>query len=87
MVVFRTLAAVMAFVPLVLTHPGENIDAIKREMAMRNTQHAAATRSMSNCQDSIEFVALKKQSAARRAAKVGELRRNRGLTTGIASHP
>lgn len=79
---FKALAAVMAIIPLALTHPGENVEAVKREMAMRSTQHAAAARSLSKCQDSTEALALRERSAARRAAKVTELRRKRGLTTG-----
>lgn len=86
MVGFKALAAVLAIIPIVLAHPGENVEAIKREMAMRNTQHAAATRSLSKCQDSTQALELRKRSAARRASKVKELRAKRGLTTGKSFH-
>jgi hypothetical protein len=82
MVAFKALAAVMAIIPLTLAHPGENVEAIKKEMAARNVAHAAATRSLAKCQGSVEALALRERSAARRAAKVTELRRKRGLTSG-----
>ncbi|CZR63100.1 related to GPI anchored dioxygenase [Phialocephala subalpina] len=86
MVAFNSLVALLATVPLILAHPGENVEAIKAEMVKRNAQHAAATRSLSECQNSAEALALRERSAARRAAKVTELRRKRGLTTEPLSH-
>lgn len=83
MVGLNTLTALMAIVPLALAHPSEDVEVLKREMAQRNTQHAAATRSLAQCQDSVQALALRERSAARRAAKVTELRTKRGLTTGI----
>lgn len=82
MVAFNHLCAILATVPLVLAHPGENVEAIKAEMMKRNVQHAAASRSLSQCQDSAQALALRERSAARRAAKVTELRKKRGLTSG-----
>lgn len=78
------LVAILALPAASLAHPGENVEAIKREMAQRNTQHAYASRALSNCQGSPQAVALKERSAARRAAKAMELRQKRGLTTSMS---
>jgi hypothetical protein len=79
MVHFGSLAALVAL-PLALAHPGENVEAIKREMTMRNIQHAAATRSLSQCQNAPHARALRETAAARRAEQVRELRTKSGLT-------
>lgn len=84
MVGFKALAAMMAILPIALAHPGENVEAIKREMAMRNIQHAVASRSLGNCQGSLEAVALRKRTATRRAAKAMELRTKRGLSKSVS---
>lgn len=79
MVQLSTLAALLVSIPLTLAHPGENVEAIKNEMAMRNVQHAKASRSLSNCQNNANSVALRARTAARRAEKTKELRAKRGL--------
>lgn len=80
MVNFQTVAAALAMPVGILAHPGENVEAIKREMAMRNTQHAYASRALSSCQNSPRAVELRERTAARRAAKANELRQKRGLS-------
>ncbi|KAK6071016.1 hypothetical protein SCUP234_09926 [Seiridium cupressi] len=85
MVALSFLAAVLA-APLVLAHPGETAEAVKREMGMRNTQHAAASRALSQCQDTAEAVALRRRAAARRAAKADQLRAERGLLSKRMMH-
>lgn len=80
----QTLAAVLALslaLPSTLAHPGEQVtsESMKREMSLRNAQHAAASRSLSQCQNSPAAVALKARAAARRAEKVANLRTERGL--------
>lgn len=79
MVQLSTLAALLVSIPLTLAHPGENVEAIKNEMAMRNVQHAKASRSLSNCQSNANSVALRARTAARRAEKTKQLRAKRGL--------
>ncbi|TVY75711.1 hypothetical protein LSUE1_G007944 [Lachnellula suecica] len=85
MVAMKCLAAFMA-IPLALAHPEDTQEAIKREMGLRNVAHAAATRSLSECQGSAQALELRKRSAARRSAKVAELRAQRGLTDAPLSH-
>ena len=80
MVCLKAAAAILALVPLAFFHPGESAELIKREMQARNDQHAVATRSLAACQGSEQSVALKQRAAARRAAKVTDLRAKRGLT-------
>lgn len=80
MVNFQTLAATLALPLAVVAHPGDNTDAIKREMAQRNTQHAYASRAISQCQNTPQALALKQRTAERRAAKAIELREKRGLS-------
>lgn len=80
MVNFQTLAATLALPLAVIAHPGENKEAIKREMDLRNTQHAYASRSISECQNTAQALALKQRTAERRAAKAIELREKRGLS-------
>lgn len=87
MISLQTLAALLVLPAATLAHPGENVEAIKREMAQRNTQHAYASRALSKCQSSPQAVALRERSAARRAAKAMELREKRGLTTGMFEYP
>lgn len=87
----RALAAVMALalsVPSTLAHPGEQVtqDSVKREMSLRNAQHAAASRSLSQCQNSPAAVALKTRAAARRAGKLASLRTARGLNSKPIRH-
>lgn len=82
MVGIKALAAVMAVVPMAFAHPGESVEAVKREMAVRNLAHAAASRSLGACEGSPEALAVKERSIARRTAKLTELRAKRGLTTG-----
>lgn len=82
----QSLVALLGLSAVTLAHPGENVEAIKREMAQRNTQHAYASRALANCQGSPQAMALRERSAARRAAKAMELREKRGLTTGISEH-
>lgn len=72
----------MATIQVALSHPGEDIEVIKREMYARNAAHAAATRSLSQCQDSAGALNLRRRSATRRAEKVTELRNKRGLAHG-----
>lgn len=79
----QSLVAFLGLTAATFAHPGENVEAIKREMAQRNTQHAYASRALAKCQDTPQAVALRERSAARRAAKAMELREKRGLTTGI----
>jgi hypothetical protein len=86
MVGFQALATVMAIIPIAFAHPGENVEAIKREMAMRNTQHAVASRSLGNCQGSPEAVTLRERTAARRASKAMQLRTKRGLNKRVSSN-
>ncbi|KAL2277471.1 hypothetical protein FJTKL_15388 [Diaporthe vaccinii] len=86
MISLHTLAALLVLPAIVLAHPGENVEAIKREMAQRNTQHAYASRALSKCQNSAQALALRERSAARRAAKAMELREKRGLTTERMTH-
>lgn len=87
MVALNSLFAIAATLPLLAcAHPGENVEVLKAEMAKRNTQHAAATRALSQCQGSEAALDLKARAAARRAAKVTELRKKRGLTTGEFSY-
>ncbi|CAJ2503982.1 Uu.00g113760.m01.CDS01 [Anthostomella pinea] len=86
MVAIKSLAAAMALLPLALAHPGENKEAIKREMGLRNVAHAHASRALSKCQDSASSLEMKKRSAARRAEKVKSLRAKRGLTSEPLSH-
>ncbi|KAI0125607.1 Intradiol ring-cleavage dioxygenase [Xylariales sp. AK1849] len=85
MVALKTLVA-LAAVPLALAHPGENKEAIKREMAMRNAQHAIASRALSKCRDSPQAVELRSRAAARRAAKATQLRTMRGLVAKPLMH-
>lgn len=80
----QALAAVMALslaLPSTLAHPGEKVspESMKREMSLRNAQHAHASRSLSKCSNSPAAVALKQRSVARRAEKVAKLRQERGL--------
>lgn len=84
MVSSRVVAAILA-APFVLAHPGETAEAVKREMARRNVQHAAATRALSQCQDTPQAVALRRDAAIRRATKANELRAKRGLMSGKSS--
>lgn len=79
MVHFGRLAALVAL-PLAFAHPGENTEAIKREMAMRNSQHAVATRALSQCQNAPHARSLREAAAVRRSETVRELRTKRGLT-------
>lgn len=83
MATLQSLVALLGLSAVTLAHPGENVEAIKREMAQRNTQHAYASRALAKCQNSPSAMALRERSAARRAAKAMELREKRGLTTGI----
>ncbi|CAN8103307.1 unnamed protein product [Discula destructiva] len=76
----------MALPMAVIAHPGENVEAIKSEMAQRNTQHAHASRALSQCQNSSKALALKQRTAERRAAKAIELRESRGLTHKRMTH-
>ncbi|KAI0126145.1 Intradiol ring-cleavage dioxygenase [Xylariales sp. AK1849] len=85
MVRVELLAAMMAL-PSVLAHPGENQEAIKREMVLRNDQQMKAARSLAACQDSPNALALRSRAAARRAAKASELRVKRGLGSEHMSH-
>lgn len=82
MISLQVLVALLGLPAAILAHPGDNVEAIKREMAQRNTQHAYASRALAKCQDSPQAVALRERMAARRAAKAMELREKRGLTTG-----
>lgn len=82
----QSLVALLGLSAVTFAHPGENVEAIKREMAQRNTQHAYASRALAKCQDTPRAMALRERSAARRAAKAMELREKRGLTTGISEH-
>lgn len=68
--------------PSTLAHPGEKVtpESMKREMSLRNQQHAAASRSLAKCQNSPAALALKQRAIARRAEKVTKLRKERGLT-------
>ena len=84
MVGFQALAAMMA-ISFAFAHPGENAEAIKHEMEVRNAAHAYASRSLSQCQGSAQSVAMRKRTAARRAAKVQELRQKRSLTASKAT--
>lgn len=83
----QTFVALLGLSSTALAHPGENVEAIKREMAQRNTQHAYASRALAKCQHSAQAVALRERSAARRVAKAMELREKRGLTSGIWNTP
>lgn len=81
MVNFQTLAATLAMPVAILAHPGENVEAIKREMAQRNEQHAYASRALSECQNSASSLARRQRAMERRAAKAVELREKRGLSS------
>jgi hypothetical protein len=81
MVQLKSLAVALAL-PLALAHPGENKELLKREMAMRNVQHAKTSRSLASCQDSAQAKALRSRAAARRSAKAHDLRVKRGLVSG-----
>lgn len=91
----QALAAVMALslaLPSTLAHPGEKVsqESLKREMSLRSAQHAAASRSLSKCQNSPAALALKSRAINRRAEKVTKLRKERGLTASTscpACHP
>lgn len=85
--VYALAAATLALPLAVLAHPGDNVDAIKREMDQRNTQHAHASRALSQCQNSPQALALRERTAARRAAKALELREKRGVTNGWSIKP
>lgn len=74
------LAAALALPLAAVAHPGDNVEAIKREMAQRNEQHAYASRALSECQNTPKALAMKKRTAERRAAKAIELREKRGLS-------
>jgi hypothetical protein len=84
MVHVKTVAAALAL-PLVLAHPGEDKEMLRKEMALRNVQHAKATRSLAACQDTPQAKALRSRAAARRLAKARDLRVKRGLDSGRAS--
>lgn len=86
MVGFQALAAVVALTHCVLAHPGENVEAIKHEMRVRNLAHAAASRSLAACQDTPNAVALRERTAARRAAKATELRAKRGISKSMFNY-
>lgn len=86
MVTSQVLLALFGLPAAILAHPGENVEAIKREMAQRNTQHAYASRALAKCQDLPQAVALRERMASRRAAKAMELREKRGLTSGNFQH-
>lgn len=84
----QAVAAIMALssaLPSTLAHPGEKVspESMKREMSLRNAQHAYASRSLSKCSNSPAAVALKQRSVARRAEKVAKLRQERGLTASM----
>ncbi|ETS80055.1 hypothetical protein PFICI_07584 [Pestalotiopsis fici W106-1] len=85
MVQIKTLAAALAL-PLVLAHPGEDKEILRKEMALRNVQHAKATRSLASCQDSPQAKALRSRAAARRLAKARDLRVKRGLVSEKMNH-
>ncbi|KAF2637734.1 GPI anchored dioxygenase-like protein [Massarina eburnea CBS 473.64] len=85
MVALQFLTAMLA-APLVLAHPGETAEAVKREMAMRNIQHAKATRALGECQNSAQSLALRRDAAVRRAVKAQELRAKRGLSSEQMNH-
>ncbi|KAH8657750.1 Intradiol ring-cleavage dioxygenase [Xylariales sp. PMI_506] len=85
MVRINALVAIGAL-PLALAHPGEDKTILKREMAMRNEQHAKATRSLAACQDSPEAKALRVRAATRRANKAQDLRNRRGLSSVPMGH-
>lgn len=83
MVKFQTLAATLAMPIATLAHPGENVEAIKREMALRNEQHAYASRALAECHNSASSLARRERAMARRTAKAVELREKRGLSSSM----
>lgn len=84
MVNFPILAATLTLPLAAIAHPGENVQAIKREMAQRSEQHTYASRALSQCANTPQALALKARTAERRAAKAVELREKRGLTNSMA---
>ncbi|RYP27656.1 hypothetical protein DL767_007586 [Monosporascus sp. MG133] len=68
----------------VLAHPGEDHSAeeIKREAARHSEAHTKAHRSLGQCANSPQALALKARSIARRAATAHALRAARGLPDG-----
>lgn len=83
---YATLLTLLAAASAVAAHPGVSDEHIKREMALRNVAHAAASRSLSGCRDGPQARALHRRAAARRANKAAALREKRGLTARALGH-
>jgi hypothetical protein len=67
----------------VYAHPGEKHDLVqvKRQIDARGLRAAAAKRSLSSCQNSLQHRDLMQRSMARRAYALNELREKRGIAT------
>ncbi|KAJ5641349.1 hypothetical protein N7490_005349 [Penicillium lividum] len=79
---FLAVAAACLAAPAV-AHPGEKHDphVVKREIHARDAAAAHAKRSLGGCENSLHARELAKRNVARRAQKVQNLRKKRGVTT------
>ncbi|KAI0967443.1 Intradiol ring-cleavage dioxygenase [Xylaria arbuscula] len=77
------LASASLLVGQTAAHPGESHDHVKmkRELLARDSGASIGARSLGACSNSPAAQALKARSVQRRAAKVVEMRKKRGITT------
>ncbi|RYP93691.1 hypothetical protein DL770_000222 [Monosporascus sp. CRB-9-2] len=77
-----TIAAFAAFAGYALAHPGEHHDAahMKREIVARDFAAQVGARSLSACSSKTHARSLSQRSIMRRAQKVNNLRKKRGIT-------
>lgn len=81
MVAFATLA-VAAFAGYAAAHPGEKHDAahMKREIAARDVAAQVGARSLAACSSQPHARSLNQRSVMRRAQKVNDIRKKRGIS-------
>ncbi|KAF7553689.1 hypothetical protein G7Z17_g3422 [Cylindrodendrum hubeiense] len=73
----------MALATLATAHPGESHsnNHMKREIVARDNAAAMGRRSLNTCSDSVGAKKMKRRAVERRAQKVRDLRKSRGITT------
>ncbi len=83
MVAFSKIA-VAAFAGYAVAHPGEKHNAghMKRELAARDVAAQVGARSLAACSNKPHARALNQRSVTRRAQKVSDIRKQRGIATG-----
>jgi hypothetical protein len=72
-----------SLVSTVYAHPGEKHDLVqvKRQIDARGLRAAAAKRSLSSCQNSLQHRDLMQRSMVRRSNALNELREKRGIAS------